>query len=157
MELEFRRADVNTELRRLRDFDRRVFPAADLFPADYWHACEVWWLLVQGRRAGCCALQPNVEFRDDLHGEDARADGVLYISSTGILPSFQAQGLGRVMKAWQVSYGHLHGFRRIMTNTRAGNAPMIALNLKFGFQILRTTPGYYFDPPEATVVLELTL
>lgn len=157
MELEFRRADVETELRRLRDFDRRVFPPADLFPADYWRECEVWWMVAEGRRVGCCAFQRDVEFRDDVDGHDLPASRTLYISSTGILPAAQRRGLGRLMKAWQIAYAQHHGFRRILTNTRAGNAPMIALNSEFGFRVVRTTPGYYHDPEEATVVMERVL
>ena len=34
---------------------------------------------------------------------------------------------------------------------------MIALNRKFGFRAIRTTPGYYANPSEATVVMELRL
>ena len=48
MELEFRRVNVEKELRRLRDFDKCVFPKADLFPASFWRAAEVYWLLVDG-------------------------------------------------------------------------------------------------------------
>jgi ribosomal protein S18 acetylase RimI-like enzyme len=157
MELEFRRADVEKELRRLREFDRRIFPAADLFPASYWRECEVWWMIVAGRRAGCCAFQRGVEFRDDLDGCDPPSEHTLYISSTGILPSFQGRGYGRLMKAWQVAYAQHHGFRRIVTNTRASNEAMIALNLQFGFRIVRTTPGYYAGPVEATIVMDRIL
>jgi hypothetical protein len=34
---------------------------------------------------------------------------------------------------------------------------MIALNRKFGFGAVRTTPRYYQAPPDATVVMELVL
>ncbi|MFN0104150.1 MAG: N-acetyltransferase family protein [Bryobacteraceae bacterium] len=144
MELEFRLVEVEKELRRLRDFDRRVFPAADLFPASYWRECEVYWMVVDGRRVGCCALQ-------------AEANGVLAISSSGILPAWQGMGLGRVMKAWQVAYARGHGFRRMVTTTRAGNERMIQLNEAFGFRIVGTVAGYYVDPEEAGVEMELAL
>jgi len=146
MELEFRRVDVGKELRRLRDFDRRVFPKADLFPASFWRAAEVYWMLVDGKRVGCCALQDELE-----------ADGVLAISSTGILPAWQGIGLGRVMKAWQIAYARRHGYDRVVTETRAGNERMIRLNQSFGFRIVRTTPGCYVDPEEAAVEMELWL
>ena len=146
MELEFRRVDVEKELRRLRDFDKCVFPKADLFPASFWRAAEVYWLIVDGKRVGCCALQ-----------EDLEADQVLVISSTGLLPAWQGLGLGRVMKAWQIAYARRHGYARVATETRASNERMIRLNLAFGFQIVRTTPGCYFDPDEAAVEMELTL
>ena len=50
-----------------------------------------------------------------------------------------------------------HWFTRIVTNTRQSNKPMIKLNKKFGFKILRITPGYYEKPQESTVVMELRL
>ena len=146
MELEFRRVDVEKELRRLRDFDKKVFPAADLFPASFWRVAEVYWMLVDGKRVGCCALQ-----------DELGADGVLAISSTGILPAWQGIGLGRVMKAWQVAYARRHGYGRVVTETRASNERMIRLNQAFGFRIVRTTPGFYFDPEEAAMEMELVL
>ncbi len=144
--MEFRRVDVEKELRRLRDFDKRVFPKADLFPASFWRAAAVYWLLVEGKRVGCCALQ-----------EDVESDQVLVISSTGILPAWQGQGLGRVMKAWQIVYARRHGYVRVVTETRASNERMIRLNQAFGFRVVRTTPGCYFDPDEAAVEMELML
>lgn len=157
MELSFVRADVEREMRRLQDFDRKIFSPADRFPAAYWRACEVWWMTAGGRRAGCCALQRDTDFFDDIADEDRAAKGVLYISSTAIRPAMQGRGLGRVMKAWQVAYARHHGFRRIVTNTRASNERMIRLNQQFGFRIVRTTPDYYAEPDEPTVVLELAL
>ena len=146
MELEFRRVDVEKELRRLRDFDRRVFPKADLFPASFWRAAEVYWMLVDGKRVGCCALQEELE-----------TTGVLAISSSGILPAWQGIGLGRVMKAWQIAYARRHGYGRVVTETRESNARMIRLNESFGFKIVGTTPGCYYDPDEAAVEMELLL
>jgi ribosomal protein S18 acetylase RimI-like enzyme len=34
---------------------------------------------------------------------------------------------------------------------------MIALNERFGFRVIRTTPRYYSDPVESTVVMELRI
>ena len=143
MELEFRRVDVEKELRRLRDFDRRVFSKGDLFPSSYWRECEVWWMVCEGRRVGCCAF--------------AFAEEELEISSSGILPAWQGMGLGRVMKAWQVAYARRHVFRRMVAHTRASNAAMIALNKSFGFRVVRKLPDYYFEPAEAAVEMALVL
>jgi ribosomal protein S18 acetylase RimI-like enzyme len=66
-------------------------------------------------------------------------------------------GFGQLMKCWQIAYARLHGFSRIVTNTRKRNTGMIALNRKFGFATLRTTPGYYSAPADSTVVMELVL
>jgi len=40
---------------------------------------------------------------------------------------------------------------------RKSNVAMIGLNKGFGFRVTRTTPHYYSDPDEPTVVMELTL
>ena len=131
-------------------FDRKVFPPSDRFPASYWKQLESYWLLVDGVNSGCCAFEPHTGFEDPLRGS-------LYIATTGILPKFQRQGLGALLKSWEVAYARRHGFQRIVTNTRKKNRAMIALNRRFGFEIIRTVPRYYADPVDATVVMELLL
>jgi ribosomal protein S18 acetylase RimI-like enzyme len=146
METEFRKAEVEKELRRLRAFDKLVFPAADVFPASYWRECDVYWLLVEGKRVGCTALQ-----------REAGDEKTLYIASTALLPEWQGQGLGPLMKAWQIAYARRNGFQRIVTEARAGNTRMIRLNKSFGFRIARRVKGYYFEPEETAVVMERLL
>jgi ribosomal protein S18 acetylase RimI-like enzyme len=158
---EFRRARLPAELRSLCLFDRKAFHQCpgDWFDADMWLQYQCWWLLLNGRKIGCCAFEANVDFQ-----QDRRDDGVnpkrrqsLYIASTGIHPAFRGKGFGSLMKSWQIAYARYHGFTRIVTNTRKSNLPIIRLNKKFGFKVIRTTAGYYFDPPEPTVVMERRL
>jgi ribosomal protein S18 acetylase RimI-like enzyme len=158
LKTEFRQAEIPQDLRALVTFDRKVFPS-DHFAASEWRRYESWWLLVADRKIGCCAFETNVDFADDLRpdGLNPARTGSLYVASTGILPGFRNQGLGRLIKAWQVAYARHHGFNRIVANTRKSNAAMIALNRKFGFKVLRVTPRYYGNPTEATVVMELKL
>jgi ribosomal protein S18 acetylase RimI-like enzyme len=146
MKTEFRKVAMPKELRSLMAFDRQVFPAADCFDADYWRECDAWWLVVSGVRVGCCAFEKGGEARRSL-----------YISTTGILPKYRGMGFGQLMKAWQVAYARRLGYRRLVTNTRKSNAAMIALNERFGFCIARTTPGYYEEPAEEAVFMELKL
>jgi ribosomal protein S18 acetylase RimI-like enzyme len=40
---------------------------------------------------------------------------------------------------------------------RQSNSRIIRLNKKFGFTTRELVPGYYRDPEEAAVVMELTL
>jgi len=159
MKTEFRKANSAVEIRSLMAFDRKVFPPSDLFDAGYWRACVVYWLIVAGVKVGCCAFDEHVDFQDDVRtdGINPPLKGSLFIASTGILPKFQGQGLGTLMKSWQICYGRHHGFKRIVTNTRSRNTAMIVLNREFGFDIIRTTPGYYSHPSDATVVMELRL
>ena len=144
MKTEFRKANIREELRSLMIFDRKVFPRSDVFAAEQWRNCRSYWLLIQGKKVGCCAF-------------DDPAVGTLYIATTGILPAYRGKGLGSLMKAWQIAYARHQGFQRIETNMRESNLAMRRLNERYGFQPLRVTPHYYEDPDEPTVVMELCL
>jgi len=110
-------------------------------------------------KAGCCAFVRNLDFQEDVRADfrNVRMPGSLYIASTGLLPKFQGQGFGSLMKAWQICFARQHGFTRIVTNVRRRNQAIVKLNRSFGFRRLRTTPGYYHEPADATVVMELLL
>ncbi len=146
MKTEFRRAEVPREIRALQAFDRKVFSKTDRFPADYWKVCESWWLIVSGVRVGCCAFE-NSEV----------PKGSLYIATTGILPAMQRRGLGMLLKSWEIAYARRHGFTRMVTHSRKSNSAMIALNKRFGFRVARRIPGYYEEPSEPCVEMELLL
>jgi GNAT superfamily N-acetyltransferase len=157
METEFKRAVLPEDMRRLLSFDRRVFPESDLFSVEAWKGYEPYWMIVNGAIVGCCAFEAHVDFQEDIRedGVNPRMKGSLYISTTGISPKYQGAGLGRLFKSWQIAHARYHGFYRVVTNMRKRNARIIALNKWFGFQILRTTPGYYNGPTDSTVVMEL--
>jgi ribosomal protein S18 acetylase RimI-like enzyme len=157
MNTEFQKAILPKEVRGLMAFDHKVFKRADWFSAADWKSYESWWMIVNNTRVGCCAFEHNVDFHDDLREDETNPPlrGSLYISTTGILPHFRRMGFGTMLKAWQISYARYHGFTRIVTNTRKSNKSMIRINKQFGFKRLRTTPDYYDDPVEPTVVMEL--
>jgi ribosomal protein S18 acetylase RimI-like enzyme len=161
MNIEFRRAKKPREIRSLVLFDHKAFHRhpADWFDPAYWELLDSWWMIVDHRKVGCCAFETHVDFRDDVSEveENSGLQGSLYIATTGILPRFQGMGFGDLLKCWQISFARYHGFTRIVTNTRKSNRSMIMLNKKFGFKILRTTPNYYENPREATMVMELQL
>lgn len=152
--IEFRRALIPNEIDALCDVDQRIFHAhpSDLFSREFWaERCEAYWMIVNGQIVGCSAFQSNYDHR-------GRNPGCLYISSTGILPEFRRQGFGRKQKEWQIEYARKNGFSRIVTNMRASNAPIIALNKSLGFAVHEFVPtGMYASPEEAAVVMELTL
>jgi ribosomal protein S18 acetylase RimI-like enzyme len=157
MRTEFTRAVLPGEIRTLMAFDRKVFPRSDLFDAAAWKTYESYWMFVDGVKVGCCAFEKHVDFQEDVGGVNIPRKGSLYISSTGILPEFQSQGFGALLKCWEIAYARRHGFTRIVANTRKRNRPMIRLNRKFGFRVIRATPRYYSDPSDSTVVMELLL
>lgn len=149
------------ELRSLVIFDHKAFREyqGDWFDADYWKQCVPWWMIVNGKKVGCCAFEHNVDFREDLSLSDENpfCRGSLYISSTGILPNSQGKGLGKLLKHWQLAYASYHGFTRIVTNHRESNRRIIRLNKSVGFKVARTTANYYENPTERVVVMELKL
>ena len=150
MHTEFRKVRTPDEMRRLLAFDRKVFHAADTFPADYWMELESYWMLAGNATVGCCAFERDADF-----GE--RKKGSLYIATTGILPRYQGLGYGQLLKCWEICFARYHGFRRVVTNTRSRNRAMIDLNRKFGFEVIRTVPLYYSSPTDSTVIMELRL
>lgn len=154
MKVEFRRADVTSELRSLMTFDKKVF-GADAFDRDMWEGMETWWMVVDSVKAGCTAFEADTAF--DRHGEPVREKGTLYIATTGVLPRLQGRGLGLLMKAWQVAFARRHGYRRIVTNHRASNAGIIAINKGFGFRRTGRIRGYYSGPDEDAISMELVL
>ena len=157
MMLEFRRAALPEEAGELWRLDVEIF-GKDAFAPEDWLSLESYWIVVDGRVAGCAAFIRDVEFQEDLRGdgENAAQRGTLYIQSTGLLRAYRGRGLGKRIKAWQIEYAKQNGFRRMVTNCRESNAAMISINKKFGFRAIRSTPGYYEDG-EATVVMELFL
>lgn len=157
MKTEFRKARLPHDLRALMTFDRKIFSPSDCFTAADWRRYTTFWMLIDGVKAGCCAFQEHVDFAEDRGAVNPKRKRSLYITTTGIHPKYQGKGFGQLLKSWEVAYAMHHGFTRIVTNTRRNNSRMIVLNKQFGFRRLRTTPGYYDDPPDATVVMELLL
>ncbi len=161
MRTEFRSAPVPDDLRSLIAFDHKAFHnyPSDWFDRQAWEDCDPWWMLINGKKVGCCAFQRHRDFREDINkdGTNPYLRGSLYIVTTGILPEWRGLGLGRLLKCWQISYARHHRFSRIVTNTRQHNHAMIRLNESFGFDVIRTTPHYYEAPDEPTVVMELRL
>ena len=146
MKANFIPAVLPRDIRKLVAFDRKVFREADWFEPDDWKQYKSFWMVVSGKRVGCCAFAEHVPHR-----------GSLYVASTGILPASQRLGFGTLLKAWQLAYARHHSFARIVTNTRKSNRAMIALNKRFGFRVTATTPRHYADPVEPAIVMELIL
>ena len=157
MKIEFRKAELPEDAVALWEMDQQIF-AEDAFDLAHWLMLESYWILADGERAGCAAFIHDVDFAEDLRDDDENnpQQGTLYIQSTGLLERFRGHGIGSRVKEWQIQYAEQHGFRRIVTNCRESNSRMIEINRRFGFQPIRTTPGYYGDG-EATVVMELRL
>jgi GNAT superfamily N-acetyltransferase len=153
MKIEFRKVIIPDEIESLCEFDRKAFAffPADLFDPEDWEQYESYWMIVDGKTVGCSAFVHDVDYDEQPRPK------CLYIISTGILPELWGQGLGSKQKQWQIESARQWGFEVIVTNMRESNTRIIRLNKKFSFIIRELVPGYYFDPEEAAVVMELKL
>jgi ribosomal protein S18 acetylase RimI-like enzyme len=151
--IEFKEAVLPADLDDLLKFDRQIFGQFpdDLFTAEEWTQCHSYWMFVDGHKAGCSAF----EYHSDFDGNQRQ--GCLYIVSTGILPTYQGQGLGRKQKEWQIEHARKNGFRSLVTNMRESNQRIIHLNEALGFRVREKIPGYYTGPLEAAIVMELSM
>ncbi len=151
--IEFRQVKLPDELDTLHQLDQKIFAEypGDLFFAEDWLEFDSYWMFEDGRVVGCAAFHPHVDF--DL----TPRPGCVHIVSTGILPEYRGRGLGRKQKDWQIEYARARGFGVIVTNMRKSNVRIIRLNELFGFQRRLVSPGYYLDPPEDALVMELLL
>jgi ribosomal protein S18 acetylase RimI-like enzyme len=153
MKIEFRSVKVPEEIEALCEFDRKAFASfpGDIFDPEDWAGYESYWMIVDGEIVGCSAFVHDVDYDEQSKPKS------LYIMSTGVLPEFQGRRLGAEQKRWQIEYARQRGFEVIVTNMRESNVRIIRLNGKFGFKIREIVPGYYSDPEERAVVMELKL
>ena len=153
MSIEFRKVFVPDEIDALLAFDRQAFAdfPDDLFDAEDWAGFISHWMIVDGETVGCSAVVHDEDY------DETSKPGSLWIASTGILPGHRRKGFGRLLKEWQISYAKEHKFKTIVTNMRQSNHPIIALNGKLGFTVREIAAGYYYDPDEDAIVMELQL
>ena len=151
--VDFQQATLPADLNELLDFDRRIFAQFpdDLFNAEEWYSCYTYWMLVDGIKVGCCALEWHVDF-DETPRKDC-----LYLASTGVLPEYQGKGFGRKQKEWQIEYARSNRFSSVVTNMRASNDRIIRLNEAVGFRFRERVADYYATPTEAAIVMELSI
>jgi len=153
MMIEFRPAKLPDDLEALQKLDAQIFAdyPGDLFTEEDWLLFDSWWMLEDGKVVGCAAFLADVDY------DFSPRPGCLHIMTTGILPELRGRGLGRKQKEWQIEHARSLGFDVIVTNMRQSNHRMIRLNGSLGFRFRLIDPGYYKNPPEDAVVMELRL
>lgn len=151
--IEFRKVVMPDEIEALCEFDRKAFHAypADLYRPEAWLKLEPYWMILDGKIVGCSAFRSNQDF------DGSPRPGTLCISTTGVMPECQGQGLGKLQKRWQIEHAKSKGFTRIVTCMRQSNERIVRLNKNLGFKVLMTDPHYYTGPDEAALVMELDL
>src|SRR5258708_37808789 len=132
MTLEFRKAALPEEAAELWKLDVEIF-GVDAFALDDWLSLESYWIVVDERVAGCAAFIHNVDFGEDLLGDDQNVEqrGTLYIQSTGLRQEYRGRGVGSRVKEWQVGYARGNGFGRVVTNFRERQAAEAARDWRF--------------------------
>jgi hypothetical protein len=112
---------------------------------------NTYWMIVDGSIVGCSAFVPNLDY------DERPRPKCLYIISPGMGPGVSGAGLGAKQKKWQIEHARQHDFEVMVTNMRQSNTRIISLNKKFGFTTRELVPGYYSDPEETALVMELRL
>jgi RimJ/RimL family protein N-acetyltransferase len=75
-----------------------------------------------------------------LSGVAEMAPGTWSILHTCTLREYRGRGIATALKALATDYAKRKGSRRLKTNNHSGNAAMLAINQRFGFQPL---PGWF--------------
>ncbi len=157
MNIEIRPADTSAEAAALAALDAKIFLPSDCFEdIEIWQEYEAFWIILDGEIIGSIALGRDLEFSGSWEF-DAQCPRCVYLASTGILPEHQRKGIGIWVKQWEIDWARSNGFTRISTHCRKSNFGSLRLNAKFGFVITAEIPGYYEDPDEPTIVMELVL
>ncbi len=148
---------VRTRVPQLMELDERIFGEADLFTETQWDRFAAYWIYKDGVIIGSFAfcLNRGIWGIDDEYPPFEA--GSLYIATTGLLPEYRGQGIGKKVKLWQVDFAKSQDFKRIVTNCRESNVAIRELNGDIGFVPIDQIPHYYRSPDEDAIVMELKL
>src|SRR5579885_1873378 len=120
MSVELSLVNTSLELDDIVMFDRHVFPSSDYCDPSAWVFYKAFWINFIGSSVGMLALAPDMECGDALAKERLRI-GSLWITSIGILPSFQRAGIGTAALEWAIEWARKNGFDRMSSNCRTSN------------------------------------
>ena len=70
-------------------------------------------------------------------------------------PQLRGRGLSRLLMDALVDSAKRNGVGRIMLEVRASNEAAIALYTKYGFEMVGVRPGYYRNPTENAILMDL--
>ncbi len=88
----------------------------------------------------------------------ARHDGrELHIANLAVYPEVRRQGLGRRLLKEAMYTGRLYGAATACLEVRLSNAAAQALYLSLGFTAIARRRGFYTDPPEDGLLMEVKL
>ena len=101
---------------------------------------------------------PNSELNSDIIGYFIGVDVLeeYTICSLAIKPEYQGKGFGGYMISTIIK-NHNQSFERYFLETRKGNIQAISLYKKLGFTYLYERKGYYQNPVEDAIVMEMLI
>jgi hypothetical protein len=103
------------------------------------------WMFVDGKIAGESYGTPTANDIDGIGGSvdlpDAETKNGFHCYSNTILPGFQGQGLGMILKAHWLGLVAGKGFDTVYGHARPGRSQ--ALNAKFGAEFLEDFPDWF--------------
>ena len=103
------------------------------------------WMFVVGELAGESYGIPLASFDEPIEGlfdlTDSQKKTAIYCYSNTILPAFQKQGIGTILKTHWLGLAAGKGFDTVYGHARPGGSQ--ALNAKFGGVFLDSFPDWY--------------
>lgn len=145
------------EIDLLCKLDVQIFENDAFDTPELWEDLETFFILANKVIVGSIALRPNTGIAENFDADYLPQTGSIYIVSIGLLPAWQGRGIGKQVMQWIIEYARKNNFTVIVSNIRASNIRSILLHQGAGFRIARLILGYYNEPKEDTVVLELRL
>ena len=79
------------------------------------------------------------------------------LHNIAVAPEIRGKGLSRLLMDALVDSAKRNGVERVMLEVRASNEAAIALYTKYGFEKVGLRPGYYRNPTENAILMDLML
>ena len=157
MKLEVRPAETVEDYEALVSLEHASFNPSDCFTLETWKGYRAFFVLADTKvAAGVFAFGENLSFSGDW-AADKESVGSIYLTNIFVVPGMEGRGVASFAMQWLIAWARANHFERISSNCRASNAASLRLHEKFGFKIIGQTPGFYEDPVEAAIELELVL
>lgn len=103
---------------------------------------DIFLLEADGRIAGFAVFDRTLGTEAELH-------------NIAVEPELRGRGLSRLLMDALIDSAKRNGVCRIMLEVRASNEAAIALYTKYGFEMVGVRPGYYRNPTENAILMDL--
>ena len=80
-------------------------------------------------------------------------DQEMKINNIAVHPEWRGRGIGRVLLARLLDFGHQQGCTEVMLEVRPSNEPALRMYARAGFRVMGRRKGYYSDTHEDALVM----